>query len=60
MSQPPFVMSKYASLEDLLTDKCKYLTEQNEILTKRLEIADPDGETLSMLYDENGEFVDYG
>ena len=31
-----------------------------EVLERRLEIADPDGESLSMLYDEDGNFIEYG
>ena len=31
-----------------------------EVLERRLEIADPDGESLCMLYDENGEYIEYG
>lgn len=36
------------------------LVEQVKVLERRLEIADPDGESIDMLYDEDGNFIDYG
>lgn len=35
-----------------------YIEEVKE-LEARLDIADPDGETLSMLYDEEGNLIQY-
>lgn len=43
MSKPPFTMSKYASMNDLLTDKAKYYQEQNKKLVEALRaISDAD------------------
>ena len=63
--EPMFVMSMYVNKEALLTAKSDYfmrksdrLEEEVKALTKRLEVADPDGETLLFL-DENGYETPY-
>lgn len=65
-NEPMFVMSMYVNKEALLTAKSDYymkksdrLEEEVKLLKKRLEVADPDGETLIML-DEDGYEVEYG
>ena len=58
--EPMFVMSMYVNMEDLLRQKAEYLDSKVEYLLRRLEIADPDGETIDMVYDEEGNYIDYG
>lgn len=41
---------------DMLEEYIRDVTE----LRARLDIADPDDETLSMLYDEEGNLIQYG
>ena len=58
--EPMFVMSMYMNKESLCNARYEYLMSKMEWLERRLEIADPDGESIDMVYDENGEYIDYG
>lgn len=58
--EPMFVMSMYVNKEDLMRAKLEHMASKMEWLERRLEIADPDGETTGMVYDGFGNYIDYG
>ena len=50
----------WGAFADIISDRMETMERELEEITHRLAIADPDGETIGMVYDEAGELIDYG